>query len=75
MKRLDKPTRQTKRDNLLNIKKKTVMSLKILAKSQISKFLVSEISLSCLIVYKLNFQGFIFQVHPKLIGTIMMRVK
>ena len=44
MKRLDKPTKH-KRDNLLNFKKKTAVSLKLLSKGKLSEYLKGTKSL------------------------------
>ena len=53
MKRLDKPTKH-KRDDLLNFKKKTAISLKTLLKDKLPKNLIGKTSFLWLIVSLLN---------------------
>jgi len=65
MKRLDKPTKH-KRDNLLNIKKKTANSLKILPKGKLSKSLTNKASFLWLLVSWFTLmESHIFHIHLK----------
>jgi hypothetical protein len=66
MKRLDKPT-NSQSDNLLNIKKITFVSVKILSNGKFSKYLTSKKEFLCIYVFRANSTKFSqIHLHPKL---------
>jgi hypothetical protein len=72
MKRLDKPTKY-RADNLLNIQKKTQLSLKPLLESKLSKNSLNKTAFSCLTVSTPLISAFgknyMFHIHSKPLQT------